>query len=87
MTTNKKIESLTKFLRIFSDNENVFIVTDQITGKRFAIAEKNEFNSFDVKSNFMDYKQCEAYLFGAMHTQQNRINFKKKKHENLCNNK
>ena len=76
MTTNKKIESLTKFLRIFSDNENVFIVTDQITGKRFAIAEKNEFNSFDVKSNFMDYKQCEAYLAQCTHNKTELI-FKK----------
>lgn len=78
MTVAKKIESLTKFLKIVSDNENVFIKKDEITGQRFAIAEKNIIDSsIDVKSNFMTYKEAEAFLFGVMITQQNRINFKK----------
>ena len=75
MTVSKKVESLTKFLKIVSNNENVFIKKDEITGHRFAIAE-NDKNGISVKSNFMDYKECEAFLFGVMITQQNRINFK-----------
>lgn len=82
MTVAKKIESLTKFLKIVSDNENVFIKKDEITGQRFAIAEKNTVDtSISVKSNFMTYKEAEAFLFGVMITQQNRINFKKQSHE------
>ena len=78
MTVAKKIESLTKFLKIVSNNENVFIKKDEITGQRFAIAEKKLIDdSFDVKSNFMTYNEAEAFLFGVMITQQNRINFKK----------
>lgn len=78
MTVSKKIESLTRFLKIVSNNENVFIKKDEITGKRFAIAEKNSVDtSINVKSNFMTYKEAEAFLFGVMITQQNRINFKK----------
>lgn len=78
MTIAKKIESLTRFLKIVSDNENVFIKKDEITGQRFAIAEKNIVDSsVDVKSNFMTYKETEAFLFGVMITQQNRINLKK----------
>ena len=78
MTVAKKIESLTKFLKIVSNNENVFIKKDEITGHRFAIAEKNVIdNSYDVKSNFMTYQEAEAFFFGVMITQQNRINFKK----------
>ena len=77
MTIPKKIESLTKFLKLVSDNENVFIKKDEITGQRFAIAEKNNIDSgISVKSNFMTYKEAEAFLFGVMLTQQKRINFK-----------
>lgn len=75
MTVQKKIDSLTKFLKIVSNNENVFIKKDEVTGHRFAIAEKDDLG-ISVQSNFMDYKECESFLFGVMITQQNRINFK-----------
>lgn len=75
MRVSKKVENLTNFLKIVSNNENVFIKKDEITGQRFAIAENDDFG-ISVKSNFMDYKECEAFLFGVMITQQNRINFK-----------
>lgn len=74
MTASKKIEGLTKFLKIVSNNENLFIKIDEITGKRFAIAEKQQ-NSVDTKTDFMDYKQMECFLFGVMYAQQKRINF------------
>lgn len=56
MTVSKKVESLTKFLKIVSNNENVFIKKDEITGHRFAIAETENGITHSIKSNFMDYK-------------------------------
>lgn len=76
MRVSKKVESLTNFLKIVSNNENVFIKKDEITGQRFAIAETENGITHSIKSNFMSYKECEAFLFGVMITQQNRINFK-----------
>lgn len=77
MTVAKKIESLTRFLKIVSNNENVFIKKDEITGQRFAIAERNLTDgSIDIKSNYMSYKEADAFFFGVMITQQNRVNFK-----------
>jgi hypothetical protein len=78
MTTTKKIESLERFLKIVSNNENLFIKKDEITGQRFAIAEKEtNGNGIATKTDFWDYKQMNCYLFGVMHTQQKRIDFKK----------
>lgn len=56
----------------FTNVENVDFNTWAYTQQ---IKIENLYN--DLKSNFMTYKEAEAFLFGVMITQQNRINFKK----------
>lgn len=76
MTISKKIESLERFLKIVSSNENLFIKKDEITGQRFAIAEKEtNSNGISTKTDFMTYKEMDCFFFGVMFTQQKRINF------------
>ena len=64
MTQLQKKESLTKLLRVSDKNQNYFITTDQVTGKRFALAEFGEPGSVNIKSNFMNFKEMESFLFG-----------------------
>jgi hypothetical protein len=65
MTQTEKRESLTRMLRVSDPKQNYFITTDQITGKRFAIAEFGEPGSVNIKSNFMIFKEMECFLFGV----------------------
>lgn len=65
MNQSQKKESLTKLLRVSDKNQNYFIKTDQITGKRFALAEFGEPGQVNIKSNFMTFKEMESYLFGV----------------------
>jgi hypothetical protein len=59
---------------MLTKNENLFIKTDEIHGKTFAIAEKQE-HGINTKSNFMTYKEMNAYFFGALAVKENRVNF------------
>ena len=68
-------EALTNFLKMVTKNENLFIKNDEIKGKTFAIAEKQEGNSIYTKTNFMTYKEMNCYFFGVLATQEKRINF------------
>jgi len=65
MNQSQKKESLTNLLRVSDKNQCYFITTDQITGKRFAIAEFGEPGSVNIKSNFMAFKEMECFLFGV----------------------
>ncbi|TDD77160.1 hypothetical protein [Flavobacterium caseinilyticum] len=65
MNQAQKKESLTKFLRVSDKNQKYFITTDQITGKRFAVAEFGEPGEVNIKSNFMKFKEMECFLFGV----------------------
>jgi len=71
--TQKK-ESLTNLLRVSDPNQKYFITTDQITGKRFAVAEFREPGSVNIKSNFMAFKEIECFLFGVNAVKNNTIN-------------
>jgi hypothetical protein len=64
MSFKTKKESLTKLLRVSDKNQKYFITTDQITGKRFALAQFGEPGSVHIKSNFMTFKEMECFLFG-----------------------
>ena len=44
-------ESLLKLLRVFDKEQHYFITTDQITGKRFAVAQFGEPGQFNIKRN------------------------------------
>lgn len=61
----QKRESLLKLLRVSDKNQCYFITTDEITGKRFAVAEFGEPGTVNIKSNFMTFKEMECYLFGV----------------------
>lgn len=58
-------EILNNLLRVSDKNLNYFITRDQITGKRFAVAEFGEPGSVNIKSNFMTFKEMECFLFGV----------------------
>lgn len=75
MTRDKKIESLTNFLNMVTKNENLFVKTDEIKGKTFAIAEKKENGTLSVKTNFMTYEEMNCYFFGVLAVQEKRVNF------------
>jgi hypothetical protein len=75
MTQSEKKESLTKLLRISDLKQNYFITTDQITGKRFAVAEFGEPGSVNVKSNFMTYDEIYCFFMGMLAIKNNRIKF------------
>ena len=68
-------ESLLKLLRIFDKEQHYFITTDQITGKRFAVAQFGEPGQFNIKSNFMTFKEMECFLFGVNAVKNGTINF------------
>jgi hypothetical protein len=65
MNQSQKKESLLKLLRVSDKNQYYFITTDQITGKRFAVAEFGKPGEVNIKSNFMTFKEMESYLFGV----------------------
>ena len=77
MNFTQKKESLTRLLRVSDKALNYFITTDQITGKRFAVAESREPGSVNIKSNFMTFKEMECYLFGVNALTNNTLKFEK----------
>lgn len=74
MNQSQKIESLTKLLRVSDKNQNYFIIADQVTGKRFAVAQFGEPGQVNIKSNFMNFKEIECFLFGVNAVYNNTIN-------------
>ena len=74
MNFTQQRESLTNLLRVSDKNQKYFIAKDQITGKRFAIAEFGEPGSVNIKSNFMTFKEMECFLFGVNAVKNNTIN-------------
>jgi len=73
MNQADKKESLTKMLRVSDPNLKYFITTDQITGKRFAVAEFGEPGSVNIKSDFMTFKEMQCFLFGVNAVKNNTI--------------
>jgi hypothetical protein len=74
MTQAKKLENLNKWLGMVTKNKDIIIVTDQILGKTFAIAERTG-DTRSVKTNFMTYDEMDAYFFGVIDAKFNKINF------------
>lgn len=68
-------QSLTSLLRASDPKLKYFITTDQVTGKRFAVAEFGEPGSVNIKSNFMTFKEIESYLFGVYAVKNNTLIF------------
>ena len=50
----KKLETLNVWLGMVTENKDIIIVTDQIQGKTFAIAERTG-GTQSVKTNFMTF--------------------------------
>jgi hypothetical protein len=75
LSQQEKVNALTNFLRTISKNENLFITTDQIKGKKFAIAEHTIKQTLIVKTNFMTYEEMNCYFFGVLAVKENRVNF------------
>lgn len=71
----KKKQTLTELLRVSDTKQKYFIATDQITGKRFSIAEFGSPGCINIKSNFMTFKEMEAYLFGVNAVKNNTLIF------------
>jgi hypothetical protein len=74
MTQAKKLENLNGWLGMVTKNKDIIIVTDQILGKTFAIAEHIG-DTRSVKTNFMTYDEMDAYFFGVIDAKFNKINF------------
>jgi len=74
MTQAKKLENLNSWLGMVTKNKDIIIVTDQILGKTFAIAERTG-DTRSVKTNFMTYDEMDAYFFGVIDAKFNKINF------------
>ena len=74
LSQEEKVNALTKFLSMLTKNENLFIKTDEIHGKNFAIAEKQE-HGINVKTNFMTYEEMNCYFYGVLAVKENRVNF------------
>lgn len=62
MKTEHKITLLKRGLRQCK-LDHLTIVTDQIKGNRFAIAEEKE-NSLDIKTDFMTFIELDSYIMG-----------------------
>lgn len=75
LSQEEKVNALTNFLRNVSKNEKLFITTDEIKGKTFAIAENLTGRTLSVKSNFMTYEEMNCYFFGVLAVKENRVNF------------
>jgi len=73
MNQSQKKDSLTNLLRVSDNSLKYFITTDQITGKRFAVAEFGEPGQVNIKSNFMTFKEMECFLFGVNAVRNNTI--------------
>jgi len=73
MNQSQKKDSLTNLLRVSDNSQKYFITTDQITGKRFAVAEFGEPGQVNIKSNFMTFKEMECFLFGVNAVRNNTI--------------
>lgn len=74
LSQEQKVNALTNFLRNVSTNEKLFITTDEIKGKTFAVAEKTG-GTRSIKSNFMTYEEMNAYFFGVLAVKKNSVNF------------
>ncbi|MGZ9736575.1 hypothetical protein [Flavobacterium sp. GNP002] len=69
-------QALTNFLRnCFSKDEKYIIITDQIKGNRFALAEQKEDESYSTLSNFMKYEEMNCYFFGMKLMKDNPVKF------------
>lgn len=66
---------LQNLLRSFDKEQRYFITTDQITGKRFAVAQFGNPGEVNIKSNFMTFKEMECFLFGVLAVKNKTINF------------
>ena len=75
LSQEQKVNALTNFLRNVSKNEKLFITTDQIKGKTFAIAEHMTGGTQSVKTNFMTYEEMNCYFFGVLAVKKNCVNF------------
>lgn len=83
MTTTEKRQALENALVHFNFNKKFKVITDQIKGKSFAIAEeKTEISTLGTNyvhqqpiTPFMTYEECNHYLRGCYDTQQNKFNF------------
>ena len=74
MTKAKKLEILKMWLCLTTENEDLFIITDQILGKTFAIAERTG-DTHSVKTNFMTFNEMDCYFFGVLDAKLKKINF------------
>ena len=72
MNRQQKIDSLTKFLKIITEDDRYFIKVDEINGKRFALFKTEEIGHTAI-SDFMSYKELDCYFFGMLAIKQNRI--------------
>ena len=70
----QKIKTLTMWLFLATENEDLFIITDQILGKTFAIAERTG-DTYLVKTNFMTFNEMDCYFFGVLDAKWKKINF------------
>lgn len=68
-------DNLLRLLRVSDTKQKYFITSDQITGKRFAVAEFGEPGQVNIKSNFMTFKEMECFLFGVNAVKNNTLIF------------
>ena len=62
--TAKQLQTLESFLYNCKLPKKYFLKKDEIKGKTVALASKGENDSVNIHSNFMNYSEMQAYLFG-----------------------
>lgn len=76
MKASEENEALTNFLKMVTKDENLVIQNaDGRLGKKYAIAEKSDIGTINVKSNFMTYNEMNCFFMGVLAVKENRINF------------
>ena len=60
----EKIEFLENFMNGAKFPKKFFVISDEIKGKTFALASKDDLESINIHSGFMTYEQFKCYLFG-----------------------
>ena len=62
--TTKQLQKLESLLHNCKLQKKYFLKKDEIKGKTVALASTGENESVNILSNFMNYSEMKAYLFG-----------------------
>ena len=62
--TTKQLQTLENLLYNCKLSKKYFLKKDEINRKTVALASRDEAESYNIHSNFMNYSEMQSYLFG-----------------------